>query len=88
MPAPDLLFPFLPHAADYRQEYKFFFERLYHQWHDANAATQTEFRFENIRFERDPHWRNRLFSIQSAHDRNHWVWKATSLVWAGCAGSI
>lgn len=38
---------------------------------------QPEFKVENIRFRHDPQWQRRFFSIQSAHDGNHWIWKAT-----------
>jgi hypothetical protein len=54
------------------------------EWQDS----QPKFAIENIRFEHDPLWNKRFFSIQSAHDLNHWVWKATSVIWMGMGGSI
>jgi hypothetical protein len=30
---------------------------------------------QNIRFERDPAWRTRAFTMQAAHDRSHWFWQ-------------
>jgi hypothetical protein len=56
-------------------------EEAHHAWWTQwQAQRQLNFVIENIRFEHDPRWRNRLFSIQSAHDANHWVWKATRIV--------
>ena len=49
-------------------------------WKEWEAQQQQDFIIENIRFEHDPQWRNRFFSIQSARDANHWVWKATRIV--------
>ncbi len=46
-------------------------------WWDQWRAGQPEFKIENVRFEHDPRWRSRFFSIQSAHDGAHPVWKAT-----------
>lgn len=38
---------------------------------------QAEFKIENIRFRHDAEWRRKFFSLQSAHDGNHPIWKAT-----------
>lgn len=38
------------------------------------------FVIENVRFRHDPNWRGRFWGIQSAHDGNHIVWKATRIV--------
>jgi hypothetical protein len=57
-------------------------------WKQWTARRQLDFVIENIRFEHDPAWRNRFFSIQSAHDANHWVWKATRIVLPDLLSSI
>ena len=72
----------------YRWDYDKPFRALYLEWRQARTALEPEFQAENIRFEHDPLWRYRLFSIQSAHDRNHWVWRATGVVWMSLAGAI
>jgi hypothetical protein len=56
-------------------------EQAHHAWwKEWEARRRSEFTIENIRFEHDPQWRNRFFSIQSARDANHWVWKATRVI--------
>jgi hypothetical protein len=57
-------------------------------WKQWQAQRELDFVIENIRFEHDPAWRNRFFSIQSAHDANHWVWKATRIVMLDSLSSI
>ena len=79
----DILFPFLPHTVEYFQQqsaYQPKLEKLYFEWHEAKQQTQP-FVIENIRFEHDPEWRTRLFSIQSVRDAGtgggHQVWRVT-----------
>ncbi len=43
---------------------------------------QQDFKIENIRFRHAPGWNRKFFSIQSAHDGNHPIWKATRVVLA------
>lgn len=57
-------------------------------WTQWSARRQLDFIIENIRFEHDPGWRNHFFSIQSAHDANHWAWKATRIVFAQCLDGV
>jgi hypothetical protein len=57
-------------------------------WKQWQAQRELDFVIENIRFEHDPAWRNRFFSIQSAHDANHRVWKATRIVMLDSLSSI
>lgn len=57
-------------------------------WWNEWKAQQPDFIIENIRFEHDPAWNKRFFSIQSAHDLNHWAWKATAVVWASMGGAL
>jgi hypothetical protein len=28
----------------------------------------------NVMFEHDPHYRDRVFTMQRAHDKSHWLW--------------
>jgi hypothetical protein len=51
-------------------------------WRDWKAR-EPEFKIENIRFRHDPQWRERFWSIQSAHSGNHWIWKATRIFMMG-----
>jgi hypothetical protein len=89
MRVPEFIFPMLPHPADYyRQEYRFVFEQLYHAWHQARPAAHNGGAIANIGFAHDPHWRHKLLSVQSARDRNHWIWQATSVIWCGLAGEL
>lgn len=57
-------------------------------WWKEWKLQQPEFKIENIRFQHDPDWDKRFFSIQSAHSANHWVWKATRVVWMGMGGTV
>ena len=41
---------------------------------------QDEFKIENIRFNHDPLWNKRIFSIQAAHDGEVWFWRATRVI--------
>jgi len=53
----------------------------------TRTLRQQEFVIENIRFKHVPGWNRRVFSIQSAHDANHWIWKATRVM-LGVTGNI
>jgi hypothetical protein len=57
-------------------------------WKQWQAQREKDFVIENVRFAHDPQWRGRFFSIQSAHDANHWAWKATRIVFLDGLGSI
>lgn len=53
------------------------------QWEierQARAEAEAGWCQYNIRFEHDPLWNQRLMSIQSAHDRNHPVWKGAHML--------
>lgn len=52
-------------------------DQAHFAWWKEWEAQQPDFVIENIRFKHDPEWKAKLFSIQSAHDGNHWIWKAT-----------
>ncbi len=57
-------------------------------WWKEWKSQQPEFKIENIRFKHIDGWNRKAFSIQSAHDANHWIWKATRVIWVGMGGSI
>jgi len=57
-------------------------------WWKERKAQQSDFAIENIRFKHVDGWNRKAFSIQSAHDANHWIWKATRVFWVGMGGSI
>ena len=61
--------------------------RLRQQLDEAHFAWATEWKrqqqafvIENIRFAHDPHWNERVFSLQAARDGKTWVWKATRII--------
>jgi hypothetical protein len=61
--------------------------RLRQQLDEAHFAWATEWKrqqqafvIENIRFAHDPHWNERIFSLQAARDGKTWVWKATRII--------
>ena len=54
------------------------------EWKDQ----QPTFKVENIRFKHVEGWNRKVFSIQSAHDANHWVWKATHILTGSLGISI
>lgn len=57
-------------------------------WQKEWKAQQPDFVIENIRFVHDLDWNKRFLSIQSAHDLNHWAWKATAIIWGGMGGAL
>lgn len=57
-------------------------------WWKEWQAQQPDFVIENVRFEHKPNWNKKFFSIQSAHDGAHPVWKATKIVWASLGGAV
>jgi hypothetical protein len=64
------------------------FESLYKIWKLDHDAALPEFKIENIRFEHKSGWDKRFFSIQSAHSGNHWIWKATRIVWVSMSWPV
>ena len=61
--------------------------RLRQQLDEAHFAWASEWRrqqqafvIENIRFNHDPRWNERFFSLQAARDGKTWVWKATRVI--------
>jgi hypothetical protein len=81
----NILFP-----SGYRLELSKLHQQLdqthYAWWQEWKA--QQEFKIDNIRFNHDPNWDKRFFSLQSAHNANHWFWKATRVVWMGMGGAV
>lgn len=57
-------------------------------WWKEWKAQQPDFVIENIRFEHRPGWDKKFLSIQSAHNLNHWAWKATAVAWVAVGGAL
>jgi hypothetical protein len=60
--------------------------RLRQQLDEAHLAWAVEWKLqqqafviENIRFDHDPLWKTRMFSVQSARDGGTWFWQATRI---------
>jgi hypothetical protein len=49
-------------------------------WATEWKRRQADFKIENIRFAHDPHWNQRFFSLQAAHDGGTWFWQATHMI--------
>jgi len=49
---------------------------------------QQAFEIENIRFNHDPLWKQRFFSLQSARDGGTWFWQATRVIATIGGGTI
>lgn len=63
-------------------------DAAHYAWWTQWKTEQPEFKIENIRFKHVDDWNRKAFSIQSAHDANHWIWKATRVIWVGMGGAI
>lgn len=48
------------------------------------TAKQNDYKIENIRFQHDPDWNRRFFSLQAARDGETFFWRATHVfvTWA------
>ena len=49
-------------------------------WTTEWKARQSDFPIENIRFQHDPNWNRRIFSIQAAHDGANFFWGAVRVL--------
>ena len=49
-------------------------------WAREWKRRQLDFKIENIRFNHDPHWNERAFSLQAARDGEVWFWKVTHMI--------
>lgn len=73
----------LPRPGDERP-----FKSLYEKWRVEYDKANPAPPIENVRFERDPNWRNRIASIQCAHDCwkidrptvGSWFWRGVSIL--------
>jgi hypothetical protein len=61
--------------------------RLRQQLDEAHLAwaigwrqRQNDFKIENIRFNHDPRWNKRIFSLQAARNGEVWFWRATRVI--------
>jgi hypothetical protein len=75
----NLLFPsgYVAEIGNLRQQ----LERAHYAWWEEWKGQQPDFKIENIRFKHVDGWNRKAFSIQSAHDGVHWIWKATRVAW-------
>jgi hypothetical protein len=48
-------------------------------WATERTLRQQAFVIENIRFNHDPLWNKRLFSLQAARNGKTWLWRATRI---------
>jgi hypothetical protein len=55
-------------------------EEAHLAWVREWKARQADFVIENIRFDHDPLWNRRIFSLQAAHDGEVWFWRATHML--------
>jgi hypothetical protein len=46
-------------------------------WATEWKRQQLDFKLENIRFNHDPRWNRRIFSLQAARNGEIWFWRAT-----------
>jgi hypothetical protein len=59
-------------------------EQAHFAWAQEWRRRQADFEIENIRFNHDPLWNKRIFSLQAARDGEIWFWRATrALVFFG-----
>ncbi len=63
-------------------------DQAHFAWWKEWKAQQPDFKIENIRFKHVEDWDRKAFSIQSAHNGSHWIWKATRVIWVGMGGAI
>jgi hypothetical protein len=43
---------------------------------------QSDFQIENVRFKHDPHWNQRIGSIQARRDGKTWFWRTIDIIWS------
>jgi hypothetical protein len=55
-------------------------EQAHLAWVTEWRQRQADFKIENIRFNHDPHWNRRIFSLQAARDGEIWFWRATRAI--------
>jgi hypothetical protein len=55
-------------------------EQAHFAWVAEWRQRQADFKLENIRFNHDPHWNKRIFSLQAARDGEVWFWRATRAI--------
>jgi hypothetical protein len=55
-------------------------DQVHLAWATEWKARQSDFKIENIRFQHDPNWNKRIFSIQAAHDGTNFFWGAVRVL--------
>ena len=68
--------PYQVELAKLRQQ----LEEAHFAWVQEWKQRQADFKLQNIRFEHDPRWNKRIFSLQAARDGEIWFWRATRAI--------
>ena len=77
----NVIFPRIPVAGQFDEtRLKVLFEELYRDWRAELDAKNPPPPIENVRFGHDINWNKRFWSIQCAHDQNHWGWKVVAVL--------
>lgn len=76
--------PYVVEVSKLRQQ----LDEAHLAWAAEWRQRQLDFKLENIRFDHDPHWKRRIFSIQAAHDGKIWFWRATRVIVSWSMASI
>jgi hypothetical protein len=69
-------YPYAVEVPELRQQ----LDQAHLAWATEWKQRQADFKLKNIRFKHDPHWNQRFFSLQAAHDGKNWFWRATHVV--------
>ncbi|MGY3452856.1 hypothetical protein [Bradyrhizobium sp. USDA 4353] len=73
--------PYVIELSKLRQQ----LEEAHLAWAIEWKRQQQDFVIENIRFAHDPHWNERVLSLQAARDGKTLVWRATRVILT-CSG--
>jgi hypothetical protein len=75
---PAVLFPhpYQVEVSKLRQQ----LDEAHFAWASEWQQQQLDFKIENIRFNHDPQWNKRIFSLQAAHDGKTWFWGSVHVV--------
>jgi hypothetical protein len=76
--------PYVAEISKLRQQ----LDEAHLAWATEWRQRQLDFKLENIRFNHDPDWNKRIFSIQAAHDGKIWFWRATRVIVGWSMASI
>jgi hypothetical protein len=68
--------PYTIELARLRQQ----LEEAHFAWAQEWKQHQADFGIENIRFNHDPLWNKRVFSLQAARDGETWFWRSAHAI--------